>query len=395
MMCANRAIAQELAPSLSDDQFQQIHYRVFHAEQDPVSCVQQALPGGCTQRAPLEMPPAEDLTMPPFDEGLLPSSFGATRGTLSAAPHMFGDFFGGGIYFMGDLVSSAGGDRPFKLGDNWQPLPTDRIYFNYHHFNSVTTGVGGELGTSHQAFDRYTMGIEKTLFGGLLSLDVRAPYASALNATQIQDLSAGPLQGTEFGNLGLATKVLLISRERFAFTGGAGLTFPTGDDYELFDRFGTPVATMQNEAIHLQPFLGFVATPGGRLFLQGICQVDIDMNGNTASFAGGTGRVQSQTLLYSDLSMGFWLYENPGAIFLQGIAPIIEMHYTSAVQDTDSLFGEFTNVFNRQDYLNMTGGISLALGEFSFLTLAAGVPLRSFPDRGFDAETGIQFIRRY
>jgi hypothetical protein len=402
LLCGPALRAQELAPVISESRFRQIHHQVFHADEQPVSffqpsCVQPPPSVGCADLPAMDMPSYDDTMAPTFSEGLLPGSFGATRGSLAAAPNMIGDFFGGGIYFQGDLVSNAGGDRPFKLSDNWQPLPTDRLYFNYHHFNAVTTGVNNAfVGTSHAAFDRYTMGIEKSFFDGLLSLDFRAPYASALDATQVQNFTAGPLQNTEFGNVGLATKLLLFSRERFALSGGAGMTFPTGDDYRLFDMSGVEIASLQNESVHWQPFLGFVATPGGRLFLQGVMQLDIDVNGNPATINGvGAGRIQSQTLLYSDVSMGYWVYENPNALILSGIAPLVELHYTTAVQDTDALFGEFTNVFNRQDYLNLTGGLAFAIGQQSYLTFATAMPLRSFPDRGFDAETGIQYVRRY
>lgn len=401
LSCLRATLAQDVIPPLSEARFRQIQYQVFEAGQQQAACAKPAL-GGCAER-PLEMPPSEEAPQLPFNEGLLPGSYGATRGTLAAAPNMIGDFFGGGTYFMGDLVSNAGADRPFKLSDNWQPLPVDRVYVNYHHFNNVTTRVSGLTAVNKQPFDRYTTGIEKTFFGGMMSLDFRAPYSSALNSTQVQSPSGPLAQNIEFGNLGLATKLLLISRERFALTGGAGLTFPTGDNYRLYNSEGNQIATLKNQSVHLQPFLGFVTTPGGRLFLQGIAQVDIDTNGNEASFIDTsnrlpvvrTGRIQSQTLLYTDLSLGCWMYDNPGALLVRGIAPIIEMHYTSAVQNTDSLYGEFTNVFNRQDFLNMTGGLVMAVGARSYLVMAGAVPLRAFPNRGYNAETGIQFIRRY
>ena len=40
-------------------------------------------------------------------------------------------------------------------------------------------------------------------------------------------------------------------------------------------------------------------------------------------------------------------------------------------------------------------GLTFAIGNWSYLTLAGALPLKSYPNRGFDAETGIQYVRRY
>jgi hypothetical protein len=401
LCCGQAADAQDLPPELSEARFRQIHYQIFHDGQNPADCVAPSPSSGidCTERAASDLPPLE---MPPeapaADSGFLPSSFGATRGTLAAAPNMIGDFFGGGSYIANALVSTAGGDRPFKLSDNWQPIPIDRVYFNYNHFNNVPTVItNSAVRVYNRSFDRYTMGIEKTFFGGMMSVDFRAPWISGLNGDQRLGLGTPPVQGTQFSNLAVATKLLLISRRRFALSTGLGTTFPTGNNFRLLDSSGTvELASMQNQSVHLQPFLGFVTTPGGRAFLQGVAQVDVDVNGNPVWLNGaGYGRIQAQPLLYTSLSGGVWIYENPCARLLSGVAPIIELHYTSTLKNTDQLSGQFSNILNRQDFLNLTGGTTFALGQRSYLTLAGTVPLRTFPGRGFNGETVIQYVRRY
>jgi hypothetical protein len=396
---AQIAQAQVAAPPLSDSQFQQIRRQAF--EEDATCSQCRVVSGqsdcgaapGCVDRAPEQYP----LPGPAPDKfGLLPASFGS----LAAAPQMFGDLFGNSMYLNGSLLSLAGGGRRYKSAVNFRALPTDRLFINYNHFNNVPIVVSpatpNQLVVRDQPFDRYTLGVEKTFFNGLTSVDFRAPYSSALDSNL---LVTGHRQATEFGNISLAAKVLLVARDRWALSGGSGFVFPTGDDFRALDGSGNEVVRVKNDAVHYQPFLAMVAVPTRRSFCQGLVQVDIDGNGNSVirtlrGRSRDVGTLNNQTLLYADLAMGFWAYENRCGFILKGIAPFTELHYTSTLNDTDNVIG-ITNPFNRLDYLNMTGGLHFALGNFSRLSVASVVPLRNNPDRGYDASVGAQLIRQF
>lgn len=59
------------------------------------------------------------------------------------------------------------------------------------------------------------------------------------------------------------------------------------------------------------------------------------------SGAGGTtitkGSVTDQTLMYVDASFGYWLFRDDEAEFLQGLASVLELHYTTALTRADNL----------------------------------------------------------
>jgi hypothetical protein len=154
---------------------------------------------------------------------------------------------------------------------------------------------------------------------------------------------------------------------------------------------------VDDESAHLQPFLGYLATPTDRLFFQAFAQLDIDTRGNDVFYTDSGsmqrfGTVQDQTLLYLDASIGYWLYQNPGRRGgITGIAPMFELHYTTTLEDADIASGAggavlFGNTFNRLDVLNATAGVTLMIGDRSTLTFAGSAPMDDFPDRFFDGE---------
>jgi hypothetical protein len=62
------------------------------------------------------------------------------------------------------------------------------------------------------------------------------------------------------------------------------------------------------------------------------------------------------------------------------------------------------NPFNRMDVLNITGGLRVKFGQYTYLTVAAAAPLRTDKvdpvtlrneDKLFDAEVGVQLVRLY
>ena len=54
---------------------------------------------------------------------------------------------------------------------------------------------------------------------------------------------------------------------------------------------------------------------------------------------GTLGKLTDQNLGFFDLGAGYWLYRDPDAPRLTGIAAITELHYTTSLQDADRIMG--------------------------------------------------------
>ena len=348
-----------------------------------------------------------DVVAPDF--GGLPASFGSVASTNSV-PNMIGDFsnfgalgiddrFGSFLGATGATPFAAGGDRRFKVSENFNPLPQDRVYFNYNFYNNALRDVS----LRDRNLNRYTVGFEKTFLCESCSLDVRIPFASGLDSVQtLAAASPGINDGTEFGNIRLIAKALLHQTSTTALTAGLGINLPTGDDGVLVSEFGN-LMIFENEAVYLQPYLAYLAT-SDRFFTQMYVQMDFDANGYGVQhrFNGApieVGRLNDQTLLLLDGLVGYWLYRDPTASrYVRGIATVVELHYSTTVQDADVISAMdtiTTNVFNRVDLLNITAGVHTQIGPMSTFTVGAAAPLRDDEERVFDAELQVQFNRRF
>lgn len=344
-----------------------------------------------------------------------------TRGSyvrLARAPNMFGDSLNpfGQITFgrppnpnnpglppdgqTAVLDVPLGGNSPTKISENSSTLPTDRIFFNYNGYqNAVQFTPNLGLPPDRTSFNQYTLGAEKTFLDGNASLDVRVPLQDRLEFNT-PDLQAA---GGNLGNVTLYLKGLLYAEEDFAFGGGLGIGLPTGDDFQAQSLTGGFL--IENEAVHLLPYLGFLRSLNEDWFVQSFVQFDFAANGNPVTLfpqqPGNSGIYSEQHLMHLDLTVGRWLYQNPDAAYLSRIAGVIELHYTSTLQDADSLVlgdpavFQLTNAANRSDILNLTGGLQFQFGEMSNLRVACVVPVREFPDRLFTSEVQVSFNRYF
>jgi len=337
------------------------------------------------------------------DSPLAAPSFAASTAATapaSATPNMIGDLFASGFLFNNVSVPIAAGDRRFKLADANSPLPQDRVFFNYHHFRNALIDADAQ----DVDVNRYTFGIEKMFLDGMTSVEVRIPFASGLDATQSSSRND---EGTEFGNISLTFKLLLAETQNLSISAGLGLTLPTATDVEFHDSFGSPIATLDNEAYYLQPFLGIIQRRD-RFFSIYFFQADFDANGNTILTGSGLSQenvIQDQSLLFMDAAWGYWLYRDP-CTRITGIAPVIELHYTTTMQNADNVSGSgFVNPDNRIDLLNLVAGVHFEINGNSTLTVMGGAPLRTQeadldarPTGGsptFDGEFGIRYNLNY
>jgi len=332
---------------------------------------------------------------------------------LASVPNMLGDFFDqgaqartpGGPSAMADLPT-AGGGRRVKIAENNKALPMNRCYFMYQHFhnaldanpNLLTPGAGRAF-----SVDRYTIGLEKTFFDHCWSVDVRMPFSSDYGMAT----DGFAVEGGEIGNLAIIVKRLLVANECGAVAAGMGIDVPTGSDVE---GLVTPVDfTLHNDAVHLSPYVGFLYAPTCRLFCLGFAQVDVATGGNRVDYVdtrtstpGTFGKLTEQTLLYLDLSTGYWLYRNPCGSGLTGLASMVEFHYTTTLQDADVVSGDvaganfqFGNFTNRLDVVNLTVGLQAEISGCTSLRVGGIFPLDESPERPFDAEFHVSLDRRF
>jgi len=366
-----------------------------------------------------EKKPSQEPPPPPREPAVPPdllASLAADR--LANAPNMFGDsYFSqdarilvGPFPKIGDAaLPLAGADRVGKIAENGNTLPQDRVYCLYNHFDHALDASAENLVlptfTAHQVFDvdRYTLGVEKTLFDSDWSLELRMPFFGQTHFdTPFMSFGDGTV-----GNLAIIVKRLLYRSDSFAASIGLGIDTPTG--YEVTGIARGTDFTIHNNAVHLMPFVGFLCAPRERFFCQGFLQVDVAANGNRidsqdlAFNVASSGVYREQTLLYADIETGYWLYRNADDRVLTGLASVLEFHYTTTLQDAgDTLLAappgislEVTNPANRVDMVNMTVGLHAELMGNTLARVAGVLPLSTSDNRAFDAEVLVQLERRF
>lgn len=190
---------------------------------------------------------------------------------------------------------------------------------------------------------------------------------------------------------------------------------------------------IQNEALTLTPFLGFVATPNDQWFVQSFAQFVIPVSDNSYSYQSinhfdelpglppftlvDRGALNVQSLLHLDVSFGRMLLDNSASNDrLQSIAALFEIHYTTTLEDSDNVsftdpnfqthpvfnpqgvvdgnLGSLGNPAGRQDFLNLTFGVDVALFATN-IRPAFVLPIRTGDDKQFDCEFTLQVNRHF
>lgn len=352
---------------------------------------------------PRPVPTRRDLTP---NLGLL--AFRTPSSRLASVPNMLGDLFNQGgqvqatnsnLTAVSDLAIAGGGYR-LKVAENNKALPMNRCYFMYNHFHNALDADGDILTPGSERslpVDRFTIGLERTFLDDLWSVDVRMPFAAS------QRLNSGSLaiESGSVGNLQVTLKRLLAQGEYGAVAAGLAVDAPTGSD--VTGQFLATNFTMHNEAVHLAPYVGFLHAPNDRFFWQGFLQVDVPTNGNQIDFvdsalpsSGTFGTFTEQTLLYADVSAGYWLYRNPYANVVTGLASLVEFHYTTTLSQADVVVGsipttppstfQFGGLVGHVDVTNVSVGLHSELFGDTTLRVAGVFPLQDNLERPFDAE---------
>lgn len=430
--------AQETWPDRAPRTLQQASYaarpsilsrRQWPTYESPCPCPQCVEgPAPAPEELPSEARATDEPTPPPEDPNAAPelpapdradlqqeqfAGLGNESLAINDAPYVVGDAFAGGASILSVSLSSeelvgvlpnGGGTRRVKIADNNGPMPRDRVFFAYNSFYNAIPLITPN-GTSLMGVDRYTPGFEKTFWDGLGSFELITPAAYTQNTNVYLD-GTGPAKHSEFGNLSMALKFLAWRRDDLIVSGGVGLNLPTAPDAVIY-RFGQQLFTVKNQATHVLPYAAALWTPTDRTYVQAFLQVDVAANGDAVEVPAGvsSGNLNEQTLLYADLSMGYWLFNQPDAHYITGIIPTLEFHYTTALNNAD-LVDVLTNstpdgfvlgnLYNRFDVTNVTAGTHVRLGGLSYLTVAGVFPLGSRPEqRQFDSELVVLFNRLF
>jgi hypothetical protein len=321
--------------------------------------------------------------------------------------------------------------------------------------------------------ERYTFSFEKTFLNQWGSIELRVPFSTGVSSNL--NLSAGDItgpatgaafnvtstpeqtlgsEGTQFENMTLIFKALVYRCKPLAVSAGLALDIPTGDDtnVRIIDYTGLGgsgqasvqrerVIHVNNEAWSLSPFLAAVYTPTCRLFTQGFLQFDIPLNTNTINYSDrflrGTSPstiaelaaaglisfpsldppfavhsgISEQPLMQLDWGVGYWLLRDPSRTWITGIAPSLELHYTTTLKDAsvvtlpgdpllqiDPKTGNFVqeqpprvgNIRNRVDILDMTVASTILVSERATLATGVSFPLKGKDDRTYDWEFHLQ-----
>ena len=283
--------------------------------------------------------------------------------------------------------------RRFK-NEHARALPTDRVFFLYNHFHNALRLQTQNTSTTDNV-DQFTFGFEKTSDDGQWSFELRMPFSGDA------DLSGEnvTVDSNGVGNLVGTLKRIMYLDSTFVVAAGLAVVAPTGSDASV--TFTNSRIDFENEAVHLLPYLAVQASPDENWFFHAFAQVDIAANENEVSLIDTTSTVSDsladQTLLYLDASAGYWWYQSTDDSGLTGLASVVELHYTTTLNDADSanLDGGFIgNLDNRYDVLNLTAGVHSEWSGNTAIRFAVVVPLDR-DERFFDSEMQVSIIRRY
>ncbi len=320
------------------------------------------------------------------------------RTRAGRAPNMFGDSLPAiGHTLYGSIspdtyapTALAGGGRYSKIGENNKAFTMDRVYFTYQNFhNAAPVSLSGGQFVDY-SISQYTVGGEKTLLDGLISVELRGSLLNDIDAI-------GPDTSFDNGtvsNLTANLKVQLYETDDLGVVAGLGVGLPTGSDFQGYISTGTNF-TLDNQAVYLLPFVGATYAPMDSVFGTTFVQLSTVTNGDHFLVNGvPVDNLNPQTTMHVSSSLGFWLIDEADNFPIQGIAWLNEFHYTTALQDPDyvNVLGPFSEPISmatspgRYNILNVTSGVHFQISDLTSFRVGAVLPIRRSADRTFDGE---------
>ncbi len=293
--------------------------------------------------------------------------------------------------------ATSGGVGRIKIAEGGSILPIDRVFLRYSNIHNVAFTNG------RQTLNRFVPGFERTFYDRLMSVELRAPFATDAATTYSLDThSFSNGNNTRFGNLMLYAKALLHQSERLVVSGGMGIALPTASDIEVNYANGDSLLRIDNESVHLQPFLGVLYSPGPRFFAQGFLQYDAATSGNSVAINStgnglhSAGKLTDSNNFFLDAGLGYWLYRTNADRGVTGIVPTVECHQTASTQDGDMVAaGPFQvgNFHGSTSVTSVVAGTTIEFGGRSQLALGYATPLGGGADRQYDGAFQFFFNR--
>jgi len=308
-----------------------------------------------------------------------------------------------------DIGIPIGSSRASKVGDHNAALPVDRIYFNFNHFHGAldaTVGANPIAATDSQSINRYTFGWERTFLEGLWSVELRMPFTETYGLA-IPALGGTATGGGNVGNLAVVLKRMIYETDDTVVALGLVLDTPTGEG--TFARIGTTNYLIDNNVMGILPYLGMLYSPDDRHFMHAFLQTDIPLGDNTVHtadaigmpLAGNLENFTQPTLMYLDVSGGYWLYQDPSAAHITGLAALLEFHYTTTLHQGQSLIRAIpTDTFRLgsrsiySDVVNLTVALDAQFANRWNVRIGGVIPLGA-DDRFFDSELAVQATRYF
>lgn len=304
-------------------------------------------------------------------------------------------------------LPAAGVFQRLRISESNKALPVNRVFFHYNHFHNAVRlqrdrRIIGQRSNSFSV-DNYVMGVERVFDDGYSSIEIRMPFTTDGNNYEDTDFQ---VKNGNVGNLSVILKRMIHETQSTIVAIGLGINTPTGSDMSGVMPQGPTRFAIDNEAVHFIPFIGFLNKRNDRLFVQGFAQVDVAANGNPIQIISNTptvaneGVYNEQAMLSLDAAGGYWLLKDRQGHRLTGLAAVVELHYTTSLQDTDSVSANdgsivFKNTLNRFDVINMTLGMHAQINQMTDVRLGGVVPLRNSQNRFFDSELMVSVVRRY
>lgn len=279
------------------------------------------------------------------------------------------------------LLTSANTEGPYAL---------DRLFFNYSYYdrfqvlfsqsnvNPADPNDPAQVTTSRGPgfnLNRYDIGIEKTILGGMASLYLRGPFLDATN-----NISGVAIDGP--GNVNAGIKVQLLHDERTGNILSAGLTVaaPTARDTVFTQSImeddadpNTPpvFVNLRINPTYLQPWIS-TQLNYDRLFIQGFLGVLVPDDDRVV------------TTINSNIALGYLMYENRYGT-ITSISPNVNVQVWSPVHDSDALIDFSDQVF-------LTPGVQIGLGEN--VSVGGGIAVPVAGPKAFDvgATGGINYL---
>jgi hypothetical protein len=262
--------------------------------------------------------------------------------------------------------------RGLKIADNQSPRPLDRVFSSFNYYDNVNRPLNERLGAPIQNMIVYRQvyGFEKTFFDQAASIGITVP----INTLTIQSSRGLPALGgtsTAFGNMNVFTKFILWENQAGSLiSAGIAIDTPTGPN--SFAGFPT---ILGKNVTDIQPFLGYIFTNGGELFVQGFGSIAVPTDSNLP------------TLLFLDAALGYFLYrDNAQGSFLTAVVPTFETHLNIPLNHTP---WNFNDTYGTPTVVDLTFGLNTVFCTRGILRLGYCLPVTGPPP--FSGEFILQF----